>query len=121
MEADDTVLKIQRPSQRDQLPLVTVDINGRPTAMIVDTGSPVSIVSLDTIPGLKLSKFDLKSYTGQQVPIRGEAAVKVSHDGQQRSLRIVVSEQRGQRPLLGRDWLREIRLDYNSIFNIDRA
>ena len=123
MEHEDTVMRIQRPTQRDQLPLVTVDINGRSTEMMVDTGSPVSIVGVDTVPGLKLKKSDLRltSYTGQQVSIRGEATVRVRHNGQERSLRIVVSDQRGHRPLLRRDWLRELRLDWQSVFEINRA
>ena len=122
---EDVVLEMSpsQPNRRDTLPLVTVTINGRPTVMLVDTGSPVSIVSADSLPGLRLtgSRLSLRSFTGQAVPVRGEATVQVGYGGQEKQLSVVVSDQAGHRPLLGRDWLREIKLDWHSIFNIDRT
>ncbi|KAF0293228.1 DNA-binding protein HEXBP [Amphibalanus amphitrite] len=108
----------QRRTQRqDRLPLVTVTVNGRPTEMMADTGSPVSIVADGSIPGLKLrpSTVQLRSFTGQTVPVRGEATVEAEFGGQRRRLNVVVSDRLGHQPLIGRDWLRDMRLDWRSL------
>ncbi|KAF0287953.1 hypothetical protein FJT64_013639 [Amphibalanus amphitrite] len=108
----------QRRTQRqDRLPLVAVTVNGRPTEMMADTGSPVSIVADGSIPGLKLrpSTVQLRSFTGQTVPVRGEATVEVEFGGQRRRLNVVVSDRLGHQPLIGRDWLRDMRLDWRSL------
>ncbi|KAF0312074.1 hypothetical protein FJT64_001790 [Amphibalanus amphitrite] len=109
--------------QVDRLPLVTLSVNGRETEMLVDTGSPVSIVADGSIPGLKLrpSKMQLRSFTGQPVPVRGEATVQAEYGGQRKRLNVVVSGQLRHHPLLGRDWLREIRLDWRSLLQVSEA
>ncbi|KAF0299015.1 hypothetical protein FJT64_000371 [Amphibalanus amphitrite] len=91
--------------------------NGRPTEMMADTGSPVSIVADGSIPGLKLrpSTVQLRSFTGQTVPVRGEATVEAEFGGQRRRLNVVVSDRLGHQPLIGRDWLRDMRLDWRSL------
>ncbi|KAF0302994.1 hypothetical protein FJT64_025000 [Amphibalanus amphitrite] len=98
----------------------------RPTRrmeMLVDTGSPVSIVAVGSIPGLEVrpSVMQLRSFTGQPVPVRGEATVDVLYGGQRRRLDVVVSSQLGHRPLLGRDWLQVIRLDWRSLFQVSEV
>ena len=121
---EDVVMTVAPVQSRkpDRLPMVTVSINGRPVRMLVDTGSPVSILTADCLPGLKLrrSELRLKSFTGQAVPVRGEATVDVECNGQRRRLDAVVSDQPGHQPILGRDWLREIRLDWQSVLRIGR-
>ncbi|XP_043238246.1 uncharacterized protein K02A2.6-like [Amphibalanus amphitrite] len=109
--------------RRDRLPLVTVSVNGRQMEMLVDTGSPVSIVAVGSIPGLEVrpSVMQLRSFTGQPVPVRGEATVDVLYGGQRRRLDVVVSSQLGHRPLLGRDWLQVIRLDWRSLFQVSEV
>ncbi|KAF0302180.1 hypothetical protein FJT64_025724 [Amphibalanus amphitrite] len=109
--------------QVDRLPLVTLSVNGRETEMMVDTGSPVSIVADGSIPGLKLrpSKMQLRSFTGQPVPVHGEATVQAEYGGQRKRLNVVVSGQLRHHPLLGRDWLREIRLDWRSLLQVSEA
>ncbi|KAF0296629.1 hypothetical protein FJT64_005930 [Amphibalanus amphitrite] len=109
--------------QVDRLPLVTLSVNGRETEMLVDTGSPVSIVADGSIPGLKLrpSKMQLRSFTGQPVPVCGDATVQAEYGGQRKRLNVVVSSQLRHHPLLGRDWLREIRLDWRSLLQVSEA
>ncbi|KAF0299963.1 hypothetical protein FJT64_027441 [Amphibalanus amphitrite] len=91
--------------------------------MLVDTGSPVSIVAVGSIPGLEVrpSVMQLRSFTGQPVPVRGEATVDVLYGGQRRRLDVVVSSQLRHRSLLGRDWLQVIRLDWRSLFQVSEV
>ena len=115
-----TVASVQSDGRPDRLPLVTVSIDGRATQMLIDTGSPVSILTADCLPHVQLrpSVLRLRSFTGQAVPVRGEAAVDVECNGQRRQLTAVISDQAGHRPILGRDWLREIRLDGQSVLSV---
>ncbi|XP_043206001.1 uncharacterized protein K02A2.6-like [Amphibalanus amphitrite] len=112
------VLKIDIRGERADLPLVSVRINGREIRMLVDTGSPVTIVGRDTkIPGMcvRASDLRLQTFTGQLVPLRGETTVQVEHAGQTRSLRLVICDRPETTPLLGRDWLRQLQLDWRAV------
>ena len=89
-------------------PTAEVVVNGANIEFVVDTGSPVTIVSDQTlVPGLKLRpcQLTLTSFTGQQVPLAGEADVDVEMQGQQKTLRLVVSKLPPHKPLLGREWI----------------
>ena len=62
-------------------------------------------------PHLKETNIRLTTYTGEVVPLIGAIDVKVSHSQQEKNLNLQVV--RGDGPsLLGRDWLRIIRLDW---------
>ena len=89
-------------------PTAQLSVNGTAMEFVVDTGSPVTIVSDQTlIPALKLRpcQLTLTSFTGQQVPLAGEADVNVELRGQQKTLRLVVSRLPPHKPLMGREWI----------------
>ena len=118
------LLQMDITSERDDLPLVSVMINGQRVKMMIDTGSPVTIIGRDiNIPGLRMrsSELRLQSFTGQPVPLRGEATVEVEHAGQTRSLRLVICDRPGSAPLLGRDWLRQLRLNWRAVSMVGRS
>ncbi|KAF0292843.1 hypothetical protein FJT64_009215 [Amphibalanus amphitrite] len=90
----------------------TARVNGQEFTMLIDTGSPVTIISAEThIPGLTLrpSELHLTSFTGQQIRLRGEADVNVETDGRATRLRLVVSDMGSHRPLMGREWIKALR------------
>lgn len=89
-----------------------VKVNGQEMTMLIDTGSPVTIVCAEThIPGLKLrpSELHLTSFTGQQIRLRGEGEVDVEVSGRVARLRLVVSNMGPHRPLMGREWIKALR------------
>ena len=95
----------------------TVTVNGQQLTMVVDTGSPVSLVSAETARqrGLLqlLDPCDLRltSFTGQAIPLRGEALVSVTASGRPATrLRLVVTGFGPHRPLMGREWLQALGL-----------
>ena len=91
-----------------------VKVNGHQLTMLVDTGSPVTIISADThVPGLKLqpSQLRLTSFTGQQIHLCGEGEVSVEVAGRVARLRLIVSDIGSHRPLMGREWIRALRTD----------
>ena len=83
-------------------------VNGRRVSMLVDTGSPVTLISSDFFPELTLgpTSLQLTSFTGHPIPLRGEAQVSVA-DGDQPAvqLRLVVTDIGPHRPLMGREWI----------------
>ena len=102
---------------------VNLVINGSPLEMEVDTGADVSIIS-DRIrravfPSLKLhpSQLHLKTYTGESVPIVGHLHVKAQYGSQVAKLVLVVVAGDGP-SLLGRNWLKYLRLDWKKIARI---
>ena len=98
-----------------------LQVNGPPLTMEVDTGAAVSlapesaVASLLTHSTLQPTGVILKTYTGEQIPVKGTMTVDVKY-GQQhyKNLKLLVVS--GSGPcLIGRDWLRVVRLDWRKI------
>ena len=90
-------------------------INGTTVKFQIDTGASLSVMNKKTfvekvnIP-LKPSSKVLKTYTGENVQICGEAEVVVTDDVKTATLPLVVVE-RGGPPLLRRDWIQHQHVD----------
>lgn len=88
--------------------------------MEVDTGAAVSIISEQTkkklFPNLDLKEVFIgpKTYTGERIPILGEAAVEVKYNEQSHKLSLIVVKGKGHN-LFGRDWLMHFQLDWKTI------
>ena len=103
---------------------VELSVNGQPLSMEVDTGAAVSIAPESAVTSLLSSSpllptsIVLKTYTGEQIPVKGTLTVEVSY-GQKRypNLKLLVTT--GSGPcLMGRDWLKVIRLDWRNIAHV---
>ena len=99
---------------------VSLVANGKPLKMEVDTGADISIISEETrkvlFPDQKIYKSDLvlKTYTGEPIAIKGNLHVRVQYQDQFAKLVLVVVEGNGP-SLLGRNWLKYIKLDWGRI------
>ena len=88
--------------------------------MELDTGATVSLISRRTfqklLPGetLQASHTQVRTYSGEPIPVVGQLEVEVGYEGQVAKLPLVVVEGEGP-SLFGRDWLSAIRLDWKSI------
>ena len=89
--------------------------------MEVDTGAAVSlapesaVAPLLTSTTLQPTSIILKTYTGEQIPVKGTLLVDVKYDWQHhKNLKLLVVS--GSGPcLMGCDWLRVVRLDWRKI------
>ena len=103
--------------------MVTMSINEKPVTFEVDTGAAVTIMSQQVCSkvflNLKLqpSSVLLKSYTGNQVRVQGEAQVDVSYGEQRDTFTLHVVKGSGS-CLLGWNWLKYIRLNWKSIASL---
>ncbi|XP_064472856.1 uncharacterized protein K02A2.6-like [Ornithodoros turicata] len=101
-------------------------VNGIPLTMELDTGAAVSVISAHDFKATfgygQFQKTDLKlrTYTGEEVAPLGVVQVQVQYNNQAASLPLYVVHQPGP-PLLGRQWLRCIRLDWPSLCNFCRV
>ena len=98
-----------------------LQVNGQPLTMEVDTGAVVSlapesaIVSLLSSAELQPTNILLKTYTGEQIPVKGTVLMDVKY-GQQHYKKLKLLVVSGSGPcLMGRDWLRVVRLDWRKI------
>ena len=102
---------------------VDLTIEGKPLRMEVDTGAAVSLVSEKTYKSilpestLQNSRAQLRTYSGEQIPVLGQVEVEVCYGEQRAKLPLLVVA--GEGPcLMGRDWLMEIRLDWREIHTV---
>ena len=103
---------------------VQLEVGGKPLTMEVDTGAAVSlapesaVTSLLSTHQLLPSSVILKTYTGEQIPVKGALKVNVKYGQQQyTNLTLLVIAGPGS-CLMGRDWLRTIRLNWRSIAKV---
>ena len=111
-------------SDQNTAPIRTaIKINHRDVQMEVDTGASVSVMSETTWKKLQgvcwrssLSQTSerLRTYTGEDIPVLGQALVAVQSGNQTAQLPILVVAGNGP-SLLGRNWLTQLRSDWKEI------
>ena len=92
--------------------------------MEVDTGAAVSLAPESAIvallPSAEPQPFNvvLKTYTGEQIPVKGVLSVTVRYGQQSYSnLKLLIVQGSGP-SLMGRDWLKVVRLDWRNIAKV---
>ena len=97
-----------------------LEVNGQRLKMEIDTGVAVSLISKTTrvrmFPAVHLSKslLTLRTYTAETIPVLGQMEVQVKYGEYTGCDKLYVVGGEGP-PLLGRDWLRHLRLDWTSV------
>ncbi|XP_031571846.1 uncharacterized protein K02A2.6-like [Actinia tenebrosa] len=113
-------------TSKDDVIWVTPKIEDKEIKMELDTGAAVSVIPWSTFREhyqerlLKRTKVQLKTYSGEKITPRGVAQVKVTYNQQEKQLPLYVVETRGP-ALFGRDWLKEIALDWKNIRVLNKA
>ncbi|XP_062538906.1 uncharacterized protein K02A2.6-like [Armigeres subalbatus] len=102
--------------------LLDVLVNGKNIRFEVDTGSPVSIVSAKCkdryFSGLRMRdcSTNLVSYCGTSIEVLGIIDTRVQYGGGKVTLPLYVVQSE-KHPLLGREWLNTIPIDWNTVFH----
>ncbi len=101
----------------------SVFINGKSLAMEIDTGAWISVISEETFR-LIWSETDRCSITAisSSTPVdvhwgSADCKVAVEHTSQTKQLPLLVVKGKGP-GLLGRDWLRKLKLDWSCIHRL---
>ena len=99
---------------------VTLELEGRAITMEIDTGASVSLISEElqktVFPDAHLTNptSTLRTYTSEPIPVVGQMTVKVKYGDYVGDHKLYVVKGKGA-SLLGRDWLKHIRLDWANI------
>ena len=99
---------------------VSMGVNREEVTFEIDTGCCFTIVSERTFkqikraPKMKKTHLDLRTYTGEAVPVLGKTYVTVTYRQQKKKLPIIVVKGSGPN-LLGRWWLKHIKLDWGEV------
>ena len=103
---------------------VDLQLERKPLWMEVDTGAAVSLVSeetdlLEPVPYVYNYTHPTKlcTYSGEPLTVLGQQEVKVQHGEQTAKLPLLVVQGKGP-SLLGRNWLRVLRLDWKVIHQL---
>jgi len=97
-----------------------VNLNGQPLTMEVDTGAHVSIIPLHIWRKswqdvqIKPTKLQLSTFSEAPLTVIGEAHLDVAYEAQRFTAPIVIVKE-GRTPLLGRNWLAQVQLNWSSI------
>ena len=125
--SSDSEFLLYKVGSRSSDPIsVPMRLNGKELAMEVDTGAALSVISESTRQSvfpeepLHPSKLILKTYTDEQMEVKGTLNMRVQYGDQKKKLVLVVVGGDGP-SLLGRNWLKYIRLDWSSIFAVRTA
>ncbi|XP_043242283.1 uncharacterized protein LOC122391959 isoform X2 [Amphibalanus amphitrite] len=106
--------------------VITAELSGKPVQMELDTGASASLISEELYesmwPASDLPLQDcpqrFRTYTGEEIKIRGVAEVDVAVDGAP-AVRLPLMVVHGKGPsLFGRNWLEKIRLNWNKLFDV---
>ena len=102
---------------------VTLTIEGQPVQMEIDTGASLSLVSEETqqelwpTAVLQKTSVQLKTYTGTSLKVLGVMNATVCYEQQTVTLPLLVVGVGAS--LLGRNWLKQIALNWKAIHNVN--
>ncbi|BHF63688.1 hypothetical protein SprV_0200668200 [Sparganum proliferum] len=88
---------------------ITLPVDHHPVKFEIDTGLAVALIneaSLQKLPSHLPASSTFRSYTGQNVEVRGVFTAKVEHDGELHYLPVHVVRGSQQPNLLGRNWIK---------------
>nr|VZI22677.1 unnamed protein product [Spirometra erinaceieuropaei] len=88
---------------------ITLPVDHHPVKFEIDTGLAVTLineVSLQKLSSHLPASSTFRSYTGQNVEVRGVFTAEVEHDGELHYLPVHVVSGNQQPNLLGRDWMK---------------
>ena len=103
--------------------IVPVTIDGKTVGMELDTGASVTIIPESVWTDVPASKpvertdIKLRSYSGHEISVIGEAKVQVAYRDQKAVLSVVITGSDGP-VLIGRDWLSVLKLDWGQVKRI---
>ena len=116
-------IQMVKPTLSQSGIFLDLHVEGKPVKMELDTGASVSIISEKTwqevfgAPQLTKCAIKLRTYTGQNMKVRGQKLVRVKYGNQECQLPLLVVAGKGP-SLFGRNWLGSIQLDWGSIKQI---
>ena len=102
---------------------VDIELCGKPHHTEIDSGVTKTIIRevtydaiRDTVDPMK-SNSALSTYTGEKIPVLGKVTLNMGYGTQDYKLSALVLKGAGPN-LMGRDWLRVIKINWKTIFKV---
>ena len=111
--------RVNRIIDRNNYLTTIVKINGTEKEFVIDTGSPISIMSADN-PKMKESEIQKVRHRYQdvnknEVKFRGNIPVDIEYENNKQKMQLLIPERNDITPLLGMDWLKKFKLTIGNI------
>ena len=111
--------RVNRIFDRNNYLTTIVKINGTEKEFVIDTGSPISIMSADNTK-MKESEIQKVRHRYQdvnknEVKFRGNIPVDIEYENNKQKMQLLITERNDITPLLGMDWLKKFRLTIGNI------
>ena len=114
--------------QRSMAPwTATTEVDNIHLEMEIDTGSAKSIIGKATFSRffsekqLNTKAPVLTTYSGEELPMKGTIEVTVKHNQQTHQLGLSVADVTGQPPILGREWLSQVKIDWPHVLHVSKT
>ena len=115
----DELFYIYKTEIRKEAPIfIDVEVGEKSVQMELDTGASISVAgrkelkqALGTLPVLQKTTVKLKTFGGRVIEPLGVVQLGVRYGGQEKTLPVVVTSEPGP-ILMGRNWLRDLKLDW---------
>ena len=89
---------------------VTALVNNRPIKFIIDSGSPVTLITklqFNTITPLRPLETEYKDVNDNRIRFEGKTTAKVEINGTRKELELLITTKKIN-PLLGLDWMKKL-------------
>ena len=127
-EEEYQIMVLNSISSKNEAIIIDLTLNGvSGIKMEVDTGAAASVITESTWQNIQTENLQLKDtcptlkdFSGNVIPTVGYVDIPVTYQEQAATLPTIVVK-KGNCNLMGRDWLRHLRLDWKSIFKIQKG
>ena len=111
--------EIKKINEMSNLFTETVQVNGIKKELIIDTGSPISVLPPDERI-MKATEVQKKTNRYQdvnkdKVKVRGKIPVNIEYENNKQKMEILITERTDITPLLGMDWMKTFKLTIGRI------
>ena len=121
-ESDESIhhiKEIKKINEMNKHFTAVVRVNGVKKELIIDTGSPISIMPPDEsiIKSTQIQKITnrYQDVNKNEVKIRGKLPVNIEHENINQKTEILITERTDITPLLGMDWMKKFKLTIRRI------
>ena len=121
-QSEATIYRIEilnRITDKNKCQTSTVKVNGIETYVVVDTGSPISIVPVDENISEKTEIQKVRNrcqdVCKNEVKFRGQIPADFEYENNKQKIKILIIKRTDITPLLGMDWMKKINVTIRNI------
>ena len=113
------IREIKKIEEKNKHYTATVLINGKKKEVIIDTGSPITIMPPDEpmleLTGIQKITNRYQDVNKNEVKFRGKIPENVEYENNKQKMDILITERTDMTPLLGMEWMKKFKLTIGKI------